>query len=166
MFEELIKIESLIFKTFGSEIVNAKEDKACPDYFGCSFQIGGKHVKFRKAKITPKKIGQFVTLWKRDPMGRTLPYDLDDDFDFYIILSERAPQCGFFVFPKKILARMGILTAEAREGKRGFRVYSDWDVPVNRQGLSTKKWQNEFFVELYEEEKTIEKLQKICSAAY
>jgi hypothetical protein len=166
MFEEINKIESPIFKTFGSRIVNVTEDKECPNYYGCTFQLGSQQIKFRKAKSTPKKIGQFVTLWKRGPNGRTVPYDLDDDFDFYIILSEYGHQCGFFVFPKEILARMGILTSDVRKGKRGFRLYPEWNVPVNNQSLRTKKWQKEYFIEIDNEEKTIEKLQKMFTPIF
>jgi hypothetical protein len=125
MFEALNKIEELICKIYGSGIVNVTEDKECPDYFGCKFQLGSQHVKFRKSRVTPKKIGQFVTLWKRDRNGQPVPYDLGDDFDFYIILSEHTHQSGLFIFPKELLARMGILTSEVREGKRGFRIYPD-----------------------------------------
>ena len=166
MLEEIIKIESLIFRSYGFRIVNVTEDKECRDYYGFNFRLGSQHIKFRKAKLTPKKIGQFVTLWKRDLNGRTMPYDLDDEFDFHIILTEYAHQHGYFVFPKEILARMGILTSCLREGKRGFRVYPEWDVPINSQCLKTKEWQKEYFIEIHNEEKAIEKLQRIFTEIY
>jgi hypothetical protein len=166
MLEEIKKIESLIFKASKFGIVNMTKDKECRDYFGCNFQLGSQHIKFRKAKLTPKKIGQFVTLWKRNYHGQTVPYDLDDDFNFHIILAEFAHQSGFFVFPKEILARMGILTSCDRDGKRGFRVYPEWDVPITSQGTKTKEWQQQYFIEINDEKNTIEKLQRILMPIY
>lgn len=166
MVEEIVKIESLLLQTYGFKIVNVTKDKECCDYFGCNFLVGSKRIEFRKAKQTPKKTGQFVTLWKRDVNGRTVPYNLDDAFDFHIILTEYAHHSGFFIFPKEILARMGILTSYFREGKRGFRVYPEWDLPISSQSIETKKWQKEYFIEMNNEEKTIEKLQKIFTSIY
>jgi hypothetical protein len=39
------------------------------EYAACSFKLNSMSVKFRVAKITPTKIGQFVTLWKRVSKG-------------------------------------------------------------------------------------------------
>lgn len=166
MVEEIVKIESLILTAYGFGITNATKDQECDEYFGCNFLVGSKHMKFRKAKLTPKKLGQFVTLWKRDAKGKTVPYDMDDDFEFYIILTEYAHHSGFFVFPKEILASMGILTSCVRAGKRGFRVYPEWDVPTSSQGIKTKNWQTEYFIEMNKEKKTEDKLQKIFLALY
>lgn len=166
MVEEIVKIESLTLRAYGFGITKATKDQECNAYFGCNFLLGSKHIKFRKAKLTPKKSGQFVTLWKRDAKGKTVPYELDDDFEFYIILTEYAHHSGFFVFPKEILASMGILTSCVRAGKRGFRVYPEWDVPTSSQGIKTKKWQTEYFIEINKEKKTEDKLQKIFLALY
>jgi hypothetical protein len=166
MVQELSEIEKLIFGTNGLKVFNVTKDKECCDYLGYNFQIGNQQIKFRKAKLTPKKIGQFVTLWKRNLIGQTVPFDMDDDFDFYIIMASNAHQAGFFLFPKEILARMGIVSAYEREGKRGFRIYPEWDVPVSSQGLRTKRWQAEYFIELNNEKKTIEKLQRIFTVKY
>lgn len=166
MVEEIIKIEQLIFRTSKFRIVNLTQDNECREYFGFNFQLGSQQIKFRKAKLTPKKIGQFVTLWKRNLKGQTVPYNLDDGFEFYIILTEFAHKSGFFIFPKEVLARMGILTSSHGDGKRGFRVYPEWDVPNTRQGTRTKEWQGEYFIEINDEENTIEKLQSILMPIY
>ncbi len=161
MIQEISEIEKLIFEINGFTITNLAIDKECSEYFGYNFQLGNQHIKFRKAKLTPKKIGQFVTLWKRNLNGQTAPYGMDDDFDFHIIMAKNTHQSGFFVFPKEILARMGILTTHHREGKRGFRVYPKWDFPLSSQGVRTKKWQEEYFIDLNDEDKTMKKLQRI-----
>jgi hypothetical protein len=161
MIEEMLEFESLLLKINGFKIVKVIKDLECPDYSGYNFELEKQRLKFRKAKVTPKKVGQFVTLWKRDLSGQTVPYGIDDGFDFHIIMIVNAPQIGFFVFPKEILASMGILSAYGREGKRGFRVYPEWDVPLSNQGLRTKGWMSEYFIDINDEEKAIERLRKI-----
>jgi hypothetical protein len=145
--ETLRKIEAAIFTKNAQHIKNIVEDKECAEYCGLHFQIGELHVKFRRAKITPKKIGQFVTLWKRNAQGETEPFHAHDNYDFYIIATESEDRFGFFLFPKAVLAEKQILTA-SKEGKRGFRVYPDWSVPENKQAIRTQEWQAAFFIDL------------------
>lgn len=148
MIEDLSRIETVILTSFGATIQNFEKDKECNDYFGYNFQIDGKEVKYRKARITPKKVGQFVTLWKRNSDGQTAPYELTDKPEFYLVAAAKDEQFGFFIFPKKVLADKQILSAETRSGKRGFRIYPDWDVPQNQQAEKAQKWQIEFFINL------------------
>ena len=97
------------------------------------------------AKITPKKIGQFVSVWKRNKAGVTQPRELSDDFNFLVIVCEKEHLKGQFTFPKEILAEKGIVSTSEREGKRGFRVYPPWDKPENKQAIKSQEWQVEFF---------------------
>lgn len=99
----------------------------------------------RTAKTTPKKIGQFVSIWKRNKEGVTTPRDLEDDFDFLIIQCETETQKGRFVFPKIILAKKGIISTVEKEGKRGIRVYPPWDKAENKQAIKTQQWQLKYF---------------------
>jgi hypothetical protein len=104
--------------------------------------------KFRKAKITPKKIGQFVTLWRRNEEGVTEPFSENDNVDFYIIFAEEGDRRGIFLFSKIVLIQMQILSTSTKEGKRGFRVYPIWSKPENLQAKNTQSWQLKYFVEL------------------
>lgn len=54
-------------------------------------------IKFRVAKITPTKVGLFVTFWKRIGAGPILPYDLSDPFDFLIISVRNEKHLGKFI---------------------------------------------------------------------
>jgi hypothetical protein len=147
MIKELIPIQSSVFTKLGLPISHLHADLECEEYLGYNFQLNQFFIKFRKAKITPKKIGQFVTLWKRNPESRqTEPFEIADHFDFYIILAALNDKSGFFFFPKNILAQKQILTTSSKEGKRGFRVYPDWDIPENKQAEKTKEWQKKFFI--------------------
>lgn len=161
MAQEWSIIEKFLFEANGLRILDATKDKECSDYFGYNFQLGDYKVKFRKAKLTPKKIGQFVALWKRNLVGKTIPFDINDDFDFYIVMVSKVPHLGFFIFPKKILAEIGILSADKQGGKRGFTIYPEWDIPVSKQGLSTKQMQIDYFIGLTDAKKSIQKLQRI-----
>nr|WP_314492715.1 MepB family protein [uncultured Chryseobacterium sp.] len=59
------------------------QDPESTEYHGHHFQAGQLRFQFRKAKITPKKIGQFVTLWNRNPENnKTEPFTDEDPFDF------------------------------------------------------------------------------------
>lgn len=54
-------------------------------YGAYMFKLNSMNVRFRVAKITPTKIGQFVTLWKRIGNGSIQPYDIVDSIDFFIV---------------------------------------------------------------------------------
>lgn len=129
-------------------------DAECEEYDGHSFQLENRSVKYRKAKITPKKIGHFVTLWKRNATGQTEPFDEKDGFEFYIIAMEKDERFGFFLFPKRVLIEWQILSSANKKGKRGFRLYAEWDKPESSQAEKTKSWQCEYFIELDGDENT------------
>lgn len=154
MFTPLEKL----FQTFNLHIANVEKDLECEEYCGYNFQLGTANIKFRKAKITPKKIGQFVTLWRRNSHGITEPFHIDDDFDFYMVYVEKEKQQGLFLFPKSALSEKQILTKGNKEGKRGFRIYPTWDIPKNKQAQKTKAWQKEFFIDLNDDSE-LEKLK-------
>ena len=85
---------------------------------------------------------------KRNVRNQTEPFNIKDDFDFYIIATTESDKFGFFVFPKHILDREHILTNNAHGGKRGFRVYPPWDIPANKMAEKAKAWQAEYFIDM------------------
>ena len=134
------------------------------EYFGCSFKYDELQIKFRQAKVTPKKGGLFVTLWKRNAENKTEPYTINDPFDFYIIAAKQENDLGFFFFPKDILSDKNILTNSKKEGKRGFRVYPDWTKTDNNQAAKTKAWQTNYFINCNENNQTMsEKLNNLLN---
>lgn len=147
MITEFEQLQNSVFSKLNLIISNLQPDSECEEYFGHSFQLDQFSIKFRKAKITPKKIGQFVTLWKRNPESKqTEPFTSEDSYDFYIILCEQSEKSGFFFFSKQILIQKNILTTLSKDGKRGFRVYPTWDSPENKQSTKTQDWQKHFFI--------------------
>ena len=54
---------------------------------------------------------------------------------------------GEFVFPKTILTKKNIFSANGKEGKRAIRVYVPCDKTTSAQAAKTQKWQGQFFVD-------------------
>ena len=120
----------------------------------------------RNAKITPTKIGQFVTLWKRLNNGPIQPFDVSDSFDFVIINVRSENQIGQFIFPKKVLIEKDVFTTPSKEGKRAIRVYPLWDKPLSKQALKTQQWQLDYFLAIDEVGKTdVQRAKKLYSKA-
>lgn len=144
--EQLSLIRKLIQEKF--EFSNPEFEEESNEYWACRFEINDQKVIYRKAKITPTKIGQFVTLWKRTSQGPIAPFYIDDKFDFVIIVVAKENAFGLFVFPKSVLVDKGIVSNNVKEGKRGFRVYPAWDEAKNKQAISTQKWQLKYFLSI------------------
>lgn len=151
MHSDLKNIKDLLFFICGIKISQVIATNESKEYCAHTFKINNQNVNFRIAKITPTKIGQFVTLWKRNKLGNTSPYSIYDNFDFYIIEVKKESKYGVFIFTKPTLYKNGILSDDNKEGKRGFRVYSTWDVTANKQAKKTQLWQKDCFLELTEE---------------
>jgi hypothetical protein len=127
-------------------ILNYQENLESKEYKACSYKIDGKKIIERTAKITPKKIGQFVTCWKRNSDGITEPHKHSDDFDFFFIKVKSEEKKGVFKFPKEVLIKNRIVSTEKKDGKRGFRVYPAWDNPTSKQAIKTQQWQINYFI--------------------
>jgi len=117
-------------------------------YGACTFEINNKTIKFRVAKITPTKIGQFITFWKRIGDGPIMPYDINDPFDMLIVSVRNAKHLGQFIFPKAALWQKGLLSKDAIGGKRAMRVYPPWDITDSPQAQKTQAWQLLYFAEI------------------
>ncbi len=145
MYTNIQKVLDFIFDSKITKITGFIENTEAKEYLGCCFEAGGYKFIFRKAKITPKKIGQFVTLWKRNANNITEPLHADDDFDFCIIACEEYPHDGIFFFEKSELIKRNIVSTNYKDGKRGFRVYPTWTMPQNQQAKRTQDWQQQCF---------------------
>ena len=144
----LNQIKTAIYDKCAFEISNFKLETESTEYDACRFKLNGQYIISRNAKITPKKIGQFVTFWKRNANGLIEPFDENDLIDYFIVNVRTENEFGQFVFPKSILIKKGIISTENKEGKRAFRVYPIWDVAKNRQAERTQKWQLNYFYKI------------------
>ena len=142
---ELLQVKELVYDTFDFEFSNLIIDTESEEYQACSFELNSFQIIHRLSKITPTKIGQFVTIWKRNDEGITTPFDVSDNFDFIVITSRSDKNLGQFVFPKAVLLEKGIISNNITSGKRGIRVYPPWDIPTSKQAVKTQLWQTKYF---------------------
>ncbi|WP_420572622.1 MepB family protein [Kordia sp.] len=131
------------------------------EYEACSFHLGEVKIICRTAKITPKKIGQFVTVWKRNSDHITTPFHETDDFDFIVINVQKETQLGQFVFPKSVLIQKRIVATDLKDGKRGIRVYPSWDTPTSKQAIKTQAWQLDYFLPINSTTNNVETIKRL-----
>lgn len=155
---DLFLAEKLVYEPLGLFIQNVRLEKESADYGAAEFEIDKFKIKFRTAKITPTKIGQFVTFWKRMGKGPILPYDVDDLFDFLIVSVRSGNRFGQFVFPKNVLCENGLVSKLQIGGKRAMRVYPPWDQVDNSLAKKTQIWQTRYFFEIPKEKAMFIKL--------
>lgn len=151
MLTELELINKSIFQICGIELENIETEVESQEYFAQTFELNKQMAKFRMAKITPTKTGQFVTIWKRCENGITEPYNIEDKFEFYIIATRQFEKFGVFIFNKSVLGDNKILKTNNGEGKRGIRVYPTWSITQNKQAQKTQNWQTKYFIEIENE---------------
>lgn len=146
-FHEDFKIvKKWVYDQCNFEFKNPKLNAESSEYSACTFELDEKKIQHRIAKITPTKNGQFVTIWKRNKNGITIPFDINDEIDFIIITTRSGENLGQFIFPTTVLANKGFITQNDKSGKRGIRVYPPWDQPKSKQAEKTQNWQLHYFL--------------------
>jgi hypothetical protein len=147
MDPDLIAAQKYIYEPIGFECTQVTQESESREYSACAFVMNGKRIIFRVAKITPTKIGQFVTFWKR-VNKITTPYDNEDSFDLFVVQVSKEGRFGQFVFPKEALLKHGVISQNDKGGKRAIRVYPAWDITDNKQAKKTQEWQLAYFFEI------------------
>jgi hypothetical protein len=145
---ELMHAMHRIYDVSGFDCTQPEMELESAEYAAYAFKVNSRAVRFRVAKITPTKTGQFVTLWKRIGKGPIQPYDVSDSVDFFVIHTRKDDRCGQFIFPKSVLAQKNIFSMDGQGGKRAMRVYPPWDTNLNRQAQKTQDWQVTYFLEI------------------
>ena len=148
MNDILKQIKTQIYDQCALEISAFQLELESTEYDACRFDLNGLNIIYRTGKITTKKMGQFVTFWKRNENGPIAPFDDTDPINFFVVNVKTESKFGQFVFPKSVLIKKGILSTERKEGKRAFRVYPNWDKAKNKQAERTQKWQLDYFYEI------------------
>ncbi len=125
-----------------------QEEPQNSDYGAGIFQLNSKSVRFRVAKTTPNKIGQFVSFWEKDSAYKNQAFSYEKATDLLVINTfSNNDRFGQFVFPKEVLVQQKILKTATTKGKMAIRVYPIWDTPTSKQAIETQKWQLEYFIE-------------------
>ena len=140
--ENFYEPNHFIIKDFREEVQNS-------DYGAGIFQLNSKSVRFRVAKKTPTKIGQFVAFWEKDSNHKNQAFSYEKATDLLVINTFTSENnFGQFVFPKEVLVKQNILKTATTKGKMAIRVYPRWEKPTSKQAIETQKWQLEYFVEV------------------
>jgi len=143
--KDLIIAKELLYDCCNFDLTQPQPEAESNEYDAYRFRLNQKNICYRKAKITPTKTGQFVTLWKRNTTGIIEPFDFTDAIDFVIVSVRKNELFGQFVFPKSVLLEKGIFTTSTKEGKRATRVYPPWDETTSKQAQKTQQWQLNYF---------------------
>lgn len=143
--QDLIDAQKRIAELLQSSCIVIEQERESQEYWAHTLKADRKIIKYRSAKITPTKVGQFVTLWKRINAGPIMPFDLDDPIDLFVISVRNNLNFGLFMFPKDILWQKGYVSKNQKGGKRAMRVYPPWDNPDNNQARKSQKWQLLYF---------------------
>ena len=147
---QINEIINQVYKKCSLIISNFKIETESKEYNACQFNLNDLQIICRSSKITPKKVGQFVTFWKREINQPIAPFDENDTFDFFVVNIENKKQLGQFVFPKSLLVKKGIISTANKKGKLAFRVYPAWNVTESKQAIASQKWQLNCFYEITE----------------
>ncbi|MFC5220318.1 MepB family protein [Streptomyces coerulescens] len=147
---DLLAAKTLVYDPSGFVCSQPVPEPESAEYAAHGFTLDGLSVRFRVAKTTPTKVGQFVTVWQRSTEGPIRPFDAEDGVDLFVISSRDSGHFGQFVFPREVLRRRGIVSRDGSGGKRGFRVYPPWVTTTSRQASTSQAWQVQHFLPLGE----------------
>ncbi|MFD7029828.1 MepB family protein [Streptomyces sp. NPDC059917] len=148
---DLIAAKTLVYDPCGFTCSQPVPEAEGAAYAAHEFTLDGLAIRFRAARTTPTKVGQFVTVWKRSPAGPIEPFDTTDRVDLFVISARDHRHFGQFVFPVDALRRHGVVSADGSGGKRAFRVYPPWVTTTNRQAARAQAWQLDFFLHLHQD---------------
>lgn len=157
----LLAAKKLAYEPSGLTCTLIDQETESKEYGACNLKINNLSVKFRVGKITPTKIGQFVTLWKRIGNTPIQPYDMADDVDLLVVSVRTTDHFGQFVFPKTVLHDKGVFSKDGIGGKRAMRIYPPWDITDNAQAHKTQSWQLLYFFEIHSDRVDINRIQKL-----
>ncbi|PCG85567.1 MepB domain containing protein [Streptomyces sp. WZ.A104] len=145
---DLLAAKALVYDPCGFACSQPVPEAESAEYAAHTFTLDGLAIRFRSAKTTPTKVGQFVTVWKRSPGGPIQPFDASDSVDLFVISTRDQHHLGQFVIPKDVLCRHGVVSVNGAGGKRAFRVYPPWVTTTNRQADRAQAWQLDYFLHL------------------
>lgn len=159
--KKVLEAQNYFYDVCGFKVTNFIVENEGVEYYAHFYCLENKNIRFRIAKKTPTKTGWFVVMWKRKD-NVIVPYDYVDQVDFFVINVVNQSKIGQFVFPQSVLLERGVFSIDSKGGKRAMRVYSPWDGTQSVQATRTKKWQEQYFVDMsFKNAETIERIKKL-----
>ncbi|MEC1749611.1 MepB family protein [Bacillus mojavensis] len=148
-YKTLTYVNKVIYEPNHLTISAIQEETQNSDYGAGMFQLNSKSVRFRVAKITPNKIGQFVSFWEKDGDDKNQAFSYEKATDLLVINTFTSNNnFGQFVFPKEVLVKQNIFKTSDTKGKMAIRVYPRWENPSSKHAIKTQNWQLEYFIEI------------------
>ncbi|WP_058308237.1 MepB family protein [Gracilibacillus massiliensis] len=148
-YKALSFVKDKLYKPNQFVLTAIQEESQNSEYGAGMFQLNSKSIRFRVAKKTPNKVGQFVSFWEKNDANKNQAFSYDKATDLLVINTfDSGKRFGQFVFPKNVLLKQNILKTDTTKGKMALRVYPIWDHPTNKQAVETQKWQLEYFFEI------------------
>ncbi|MCX4524226.1 MULTISPECIES: MepB family protein [unclassified Streptomyces] len=148
MNPDLRAARELVYVPCGFACSEPVPEAESAEYAAHTFTLDGRSVRFRAARTTPTKAGQFVTVWQRSPGGPIRPFDAADPVDLFVVSCRDRGRFGQFVFSVDAFRRHGVVSVDGAGGKRALRVYPPWVTTTSRQAARTQAWQLEHFLDL------------------
>ncbi|MEO6531677.1 MAG: MepB family protein [Specibacter sp.] len=142
----LLAMQESVWDPAGLRCADVLPEPESAEYCAHRLTLGGRQAVFRVAKTTPTKVGQFVTLWQRSVEGPIRPFDMHDGVELFVVQVALGAGLGQFVFPVEALARHGVVSVDAKGGKRAMRVYAPDVLTTSAQARRTQKWQCGYFL--------------------
>lgn len=140
-----MKSTNTLLKEYG-DFKLLKQEKQNEAYEGILIEtIGGKIIRSRFGKKTPKKPGYFVAFWEKDPLNKNQPFQAEDSSKELAIVVKDTDYEGIFIIPKDEAIKHRILTNETQMGKMAMRFYPPWCQELNKTAKATQKWQLKYF---------------------
>ncbi|MEI5908719.1 MepB family protein [Bacillus spongiae] len=145
----LTHLNEIIYEPNHLTLKSIQEEKQNSNYGAGTFQLASRSVRFRIAKKTPTKVGQFVSFWEKDENNKNQPFSYEQAPDLLVInTSMNINEFGQFIFPKGILYKQNIFKTNTTNGKMAMRVYPSWDSPTSKVAIKTQEWQLPYFIDM------------------
>ena len=150
MFKEQVEnLNETIYKVNNLLATSLEEESQNDKYGGGIFVLSSKTIRFRVAKTTPTKLGQFVAFWEKDKNNKNQAFNYNQAPELLVINCWGSnEEFGQFIFPKANLLKHQILRSDTSKGKMGMRIYPAWSFPESKEALKTQAWQSEYFIDL------------------